>query len=53
MQLLGKRTLKNLRTCYVRLREDDNKIIWSLNPTRDYVLSIGYKALTANRRENL
>jgi hypothetical protein len=29
----------------VNIREEDDKVLWSLNPSGEYVSKVGYKAL--------
>jgi hypothetical protein len=35
----------------VRIREEDDQLLWSLNPSGDYVPKVGYKALVEEGRE--
>jgi hypothetical protein len=36
----------------VKIREDDDQLVWSLNPIGTYVPKIGYKALDEKGRYN-
>lgn len=40
-----------LKYSNARIREEDDQLIWSLNPTGKYVPKIGYKDLTEEGRE--
>jgi hypothetical protein len=35
----------------VRIREEDDQLLWYLNPSGDYVTKVGYKALIEEGRE--
>jgi hypothetical protein len=37
----------------VKIREDDDQLLWSLDPTRTYVPKLGYKALTEEGRDKV
>jgi hypothetical protein len=46
-----KRYIDILKDSNVRIREDDDQLVWSLNPIGTYVPKIGYKALVEEGRE--
>jgi hypothetical protein len=44
--------IDNLRKRCINLNDEDDEILWSLNPYRGYEMKVGYKALTSEGIEN-
>jgi hypothetical protein len=42
---IWKACTKSLRKYFINLSEEEDEIIWSLNPSMDYEPNFGYKAL--------
>jgi hypothetical protein len=52
MQLYGRITHKSSEVPFVTITKEEDQLIWSLNPTRNYELKFGYKALAQEDRED-
>jgi hypothetical protein len=43
---------QKLRSCFINLNDEEDQLIWSLNPIGNYEPRLGYKALAIEGNEN-
>jgi hypothetical protein len=49
---IWKRYTDDLKNIFVKIRDEEDQLIWSQNPIGEYVPKIGYKTLVVEGRED-